>query len=124
MTPNFDHIKDPVVKARLGVLTHLTANAAVRAEYADVTVGELPSYQDGLRDLGLLDIGDRLTPAGSALVNIGLRRGDNGSPYLRRRDIWQSIGGDEVRLEKTLTHLHELGMIAQTEDGRYRVIGD
>jgi hypothetical protein len=116
--PDLSHLADhPVVAARVGYLTHMDMKSNDRARDMGLEVSQLPAFIAGLQDLGLIDIGERLTTTGSAYLNIALQRGDKRAPLLKRRDIWQRIGGNEARLDKALQELLDAGLIVQSDDG-------
>jgi len=125
-------------RRRVEYLEKLGDRAPIRARIADVAVDALPDYIRGLKDLGLLDKGERPTVAGNAYRFIGRNPPRDEIPYRPRtehaqereatppffgpdkRMIWQHIGGDEPRLNATLEDLLEKGLIV-LKKGHYTI---
>lgn len=107
------------VKRRLDVLNNLNVRAPVRAAFAGVRPNELPAYLQGLKDLGLIDAGERLTPTGAAYCHIAEQQGEN-VERLDKRALWRLVGGDEPRLDGVIASLVESGLITEKK-GRFEV---
>jgi len=125
-------------RRRVEYMEKLGDRAPIRARIADVAVDDLPAYIRGLKDLGLLDKGERSTVAGNVYRFIGRNPPRDEIPYRPRtehaqereatpayfgpdkRVIWQHIGGDEPRLNATLADLLEKGLIV-LKKGHYTI---
>lgn len=116
MSPIRSQAKDlSEVGRRVLYLNNLQIKAPDRASIVGVMPAELPAYIQTLVEMGLLDTGERLTPAGNLYRTIANKPGQD------KRALWRTLGGDEARLDRVIAELESRELI-EARDGRYQIV--
>lgn len=95
-----------------------------KALAAEVPMSGLIAYLAELRDLGLIDRHERLTPAGAYYRALYLEAAHDAivgealpSIWVGRRAVWNRVGGDEPTIDKAFAALIEKGLVAERGEG-------
>lgn len=103
---------------RIAYLNNLHVKAPSRALLVGILPNDLPAYIQGLVELGLLDTGERITSAGTALKAIAKRKfvAEGQEDRLTLRDVWRHVNGAETVIETALDLLIEKKLIRKRGD--------